>query len=495
MRMVVLAWLALLSAQAMAQSDTLGKSSSEPTGRISCRNLDRLGSEYSSLSASVQQQSLRVLTRLQRQELKMQRQLQSKDSVAATQVFKGAAEQYQQWKVRLTSAVGTADKYPLKEYLPGIDSVSTALQFLRTNKLSSLSAGQLQSIQSADSRLVNLQNQLQQANNIQSFIQQRQQMLQTQLQQYGMAKQLLTYKQQAYYYRAQLQSWKESLKDPDAMANKVLAIVRNSSPFQHFFQNNSYLSSLFNLPGSNSNAAAGTAISGLQTKDMVASLVQAKMGPGASLGAAATATSAGSGGEDNPLTASMQQAQGLINTWKAKVVQSGGSSSDAPVADFQPNSQHNKTFLKRIQIGFDMQSQQSSALIPAVSTLGLNIGYKLSDRTILGVGGAYILGWGQPFDHIAMSSQGASVRSSFNWRWKGSLWLSGGYEANYLNAFAHLSQLNNIDAWQRSALIGLMKQYKVGKTNANMQLLFDMLYQQHIPQSQPILFRFGYSFN
>jgi len=151
--------------------------------------------------------------------------------------------------------------------------------------------------------------------------------------------------------------------------------------------------------------------------------------------------------------------------------------------------------LQRIQLGFDMQTQNSSYYVPALSTVALSAGYKLNSRSTVGIGVGYILGWGQPFEHIALSSQGASLRSFLDWKIKGSLWLSGGMEMNYLNAFTALSQLRSVSAWQSSALIGLMKQYKAGSRNGNIQLLFDALYRQHIPQTQPLIFRVGYTLN
>jgi hypothetical protein len=38
-----------------------------------------------------------------------------------------------------------------------------------------------------------------------------------------------------------------------------------------------------------------------------------------------------------------------------------------------------------------------------------------------------------------------------------------------------------------------MKQFNVGKHSGNIQLLYDFLADQEIPQGQPLVFRFGYS--
>ncbi len=493
MRFILLASLCLTCVRAMSQSGQ-PEDAAISSKEISADQLTRLGTKYDRLSKTLNHSSLRLLMDLQVQELNIEKQVANSPSLVSTKALQSDNAVYQQLKAALLKTGGLQNLSPLQEYIPHLDSLQTAIRFLQS-KASLLRAPQLQSLESLNGKLASLQSQLQQANNIQGFIQQRQQALEAQLQQLGAVNKLLGFKKQVYYYRTQLQGYKHLANDPEALSKKVLSIVLASGQFQRFFQNNSYLSHLFSLPGSSHLADTGKGAPGLQTRAAVAALIQTKMGPGANLANAAVAAKTGLGGGDNPLTSSMQKAEGLIDGWKAKISAVGGGSSDAPMPDFQPNSQRNKTFLKRLQLSFDIQSQPSSTFVPALSTIGLNIGYKLSDRSIAGVGAAYLLGWGQPFNHIAFSSQGASLRSFFDWKWKGSLWLSGGYEANYYSAFTRIPQLYSISAWQQSALVGLMKTTKIGNKSANVQLLFDLLYRQHVPPTQPIVFRFGYSFN
>jgi hypothetical protein len=224
-------------------------------------------------------------------------------------------------------------------------------------------------------------------------------------------------------------------------------------------------------------------------------LVQAKLGKNADISTALAASGSDNASSGNPLAGGMQQAQQRLTQWKSKLAQYGGSSSSDPMPDFGPNTQHNKTFLQRLQLGWDLQTQSSGYYIPAISTIGLSVGYKLSAKSVVGIGAGYIVGWGQPFNHIAMSSQGASLHSFLNWKMKGSFWASGGLEMNYLNAFTGIDQLRSFSAWQSSALLGIMKQYKAGHRSGNLQLLFDALYKKHVPQSQPVIFRVGYTLN
>ena len=105
------------------------------------------------------------------------------------------------------------------------------------------------------------------------------------------------------------------------------------------------------------------------------------------------------------------------------------------------------------------------------------------------------MGWGTGIKNIKLSSEGIGLRSYVDVKAKGSIWLSGGFEYNYLSSFRNLQDLqNNIDVWQRSALLGLSKKYKVGKKEGNMQLLYDFLHREENPPSQAIKFRIGYIF-
>ncbi|MBN9386351.1 MAG: hypothetical protein J0H74_36675, partial [Chitinophagaceae bacterium] len=392
MKFVVGAIFALLSACAYAQSVT-------PTtaylqfATLSKGSLGELEKKYQHISADLQQRSLHLLDRL---------------------------------RVNDSSVVVLRDKllyftdpsaiHPLKEYLPGLDSVQTALKFLSRYKLP---VSTLQSLQQLSSRVIILQYRLQQANEVQSFVQSR-------LQQWQAIPR--SFQKQLYYYKMQVQQYKNLLHDPDRLTGKLLSIVRDHPAFREFFSHNSYLSTLFHLPG-NSIEIQGQPLPGLQTRSQVGAMVEERLGPGASF--ASTMSRQVAGG--NPLAEGMQQAYDEMNKLKDKVVAWGGG-SDANMPDFKPNPYHNKSFFQRIQLGFDLQSQYSNHFIPAVSNLVLSAGYLLNARSIFGAGVGYKLGWGRPFDHIAFSSQGAVLRSFLDWRLKGSLWIAGAYEANYYNA-------------------------------------------------------------
>jgi hypothetical protein len=91
----------------------------------------------------------------------------------------------------------------------------------------------------------------------------------------------------------------------------------------------------------------------------------------------------------------------------------------------------------------------------------LSVGYKLNDKSIIGVGAAYKIGLGHGWNHMELSSQGAGLRSFVDWKLKGSIWISGGYEVNYKSMVNSIDQLKNLDAWQESGLMGLSKVFDV----------------------------------
>ncbi len=100
-------------------------------------------------------------------------------------------------------------------------------------------------------------------------------------------------------------------------------------------------------------------------------------------------------------------------------------------------------------------------------------------------------GWGD----IQFSSQGLGLRSFMDWKVYKSYYVTGGYEENYMTEFSSIAELQNRSAWQASALIGMERKYKIStKLTGTVQLLFDALYRQEIPQGQAIKIRVGYNF-
>ncbi len=472
---IVLLCAALSSVSAIAQSAT-----DTTYSNISDKALHSINDKYTKLTAAIDEQTLKLVDRMQRREEKLQAKMQGIDSSKAQQVFAGTQAKYQQLQTQLQSPVSNAQNQ-LRQYLPGIDSLQTSLQFLSNTNLP-IPADKLAQIQNITTQVQQLQGRLQQANDVQAFIRDREQQLKSQLSQYGVGSQLLGINKQVYYYQQQLEQYKEMINDKEKLEQFVLNKVRSLPAFQSFWQRNSILAQLFPMP---QNYGTVAALAGLQTRDQVAGIISQRL-PGAF-----TPNAGGS----NYLQQQLQTAQSQISQLKDKISQLAGGSSDMTMPDFQPNTQRSKSFLKRLEYGFNFQTSQATTFLPAITDMGLTLGYRLSDKAVVGTGVSYKLGLGRGFSHIAFTSQGVGLRSYMDIKAKGSIWLTAGYEYNYMQQFAKLSDLrNNIDVWQKSALLGITKKINIGKKQSNIQLLYDFLYKYEVPRGQALKFRVGYTF-
>lgn len=198
----------------------------------------------------------------------------------------------------------------------------------------------------------------------------------------------------------------------------------------------------------------------------------------------------------NHLHKEIQLAQGNLQTLKNKISSLASGSvenGDPEIKNFQPNSQKTKSFLKRLELGSNFQSVRARQFFPVTTDIGLSLGYRLNDKSIIGLGISYKIGWGRGWDQIAISHQGAGLRSFIDWKIKTNLFISGGYEQNHLASFRHIAELKNTSYWHPSGLLGLAKKYSVSKKfNGEIKLLWDFLSYSQQPVSQPLIFRVGY---
>ena len=234
-----------------------------------------------------------------------------------------------------------------------------------------------------------------------------------------MLKDLKKINKEVYYYSEQIKEYKEIINDPGKIEKKAIELLSKTKVFQDFMRRNSMLASLFRLPGDPNDPAYMASLGGLQTRVQVNNLIQQQVASG---GPNAQAQ----------FQQNIQQGQSQMQQLKNKLMQFGGGSSDDIMPQgFKPNNQKTKSFLKRLEYGTNIQAQRSTNFFPATTDLGLSVGYKLNDKSIIGVGAAYKIGLGHGWDHMELSSQGAGLRSYVDWKLKGSIWISGGYEMNY----------------------------------------------------------------
>ncbi len=129
---------------------------------------------------------------------------------------------------------------------------------------------------------------------------------------------------------------------------------------------------------------------------------------------------------------------------------------------FKPNNQKAKSFFKRLELGTNIQSQKANGFFPTTSDIGVSLGYKLNDKSIIGIGGSYKMGCGQNIRHINITHQGAGIRSFVDYKIKGSFWLISGYEMNYRSEFKNIEQLRESE-WMAAKRIDRAEQSSILK--------------------------------
>lgn len=432
------------------------------------------------------------LTAMAQREVRMRRRLTAIDSAGAQQLFAGSAQRYSALAQKIRQDTGTRQQEFSGVYPACLDSLQGSVKFLQEHPSLAGSAGSGTALQGAGTQLQTLQAKMGDADEIKAYLQQRKQLIGQYLAQHNwatgsMAKLYGGMNQQVYYYAQQLRQYKESWTNPDQLTQKALAALNRLPAFQTFMKENSMLGGLFHLPG---NYSAPQAISGLQTKTQVAAVVQEQSGTGNVAGAAGAASS-------HALQSNLQNAQSQLDGYKNKLSSLGAGNGDMDMPSFKPNDQKTKTFWKRLEYGVNFQTTHTNYYFPMVTDFGASLGYKLGHNNVIGVGASYRLGWGNGIQHIAFSNQGVGLRSFLQVAIKGSFSATGGFEYNYTTPFPAFQNLRMLQDWTKSGLIGVSKIVSLNNRvfkKTSVSLLWDFLSYQQVPQTQPFLFRVGYTF-
>ncbi|MDF2189977.1 hypothetical protein [Paraflavitalea sp. CAU 1676] len=448
---------------------------------------DRIQKKADKLEEQLTRQTEKYLQRLARKEEKLRRKLMKTDSTAAKQLFDGSAEQYAKLSEKLknpTAITGRAGG----QYLPYVDSLKTSLSFLEKNK-DLLNSEEAKKITGSLQQVQQIQGKLQQTEEIKAFIRQRKEQIKATLSRYtnlpaGLTKGYQDFQKEMYYYTQQVQEYKDLLNDPDKLLNKTLSLLNKLPAFQDFMKQHSELAGLFSVPAG---YASGQSLAGLQTRSQVQQLMQNQLGAGPNV--------------QQMMQQNLSAAQAQLNELKDKISKLGGGGADLDMPNFKPNNQKTKSFWKRLEYGSNLQTQKSNVFFPTTSDLGLSVGYKLSDKSIIGIGGSYKVGWGKNIRNISISSQGAGLRSFLDVKLKGSFFASGGFEYNY-QPLSYTETLtpqdqHRVEEWQQSGLVGVSKIISLKSTTfkkTKLQLLWDFLSYQQVPKAQALKFRVGYSF-
>lgn len=420
------------------------------------------------VEAQVDKRTAQALDRFARQEKRMQAKLMKVDSTAAKRIFSHSIDSLQNMKAGLGRKVSGLTSNAGGAYL---DTLQNSLKFLQgSDKV--LSGGKLAG---ATQSVENLQNSLQQAEQVKAYLREQRQLLKQQLANYtGFGKELTNLNKEAYYYGQQLNEYKATLSDRKKAEEKAVALLKTLPAYNNFISQHSQFAGLFNLVGTSSNTAS---LAGLQTRSQVEQMVAQRLGndPAA----------------QQAVNQQMAQARSQINELKDKY-SNLDNAGDMP--DFKPNPMKTKRFLQRLEFGGNVQFQKNTSYYPTTTDIAGQVGYRFHKNGTAGIGVSYKLGMGTGWNHIAFTHQGVGLRSFVDWKLKGTFYLNGGFEENYLTAITNVSELKNLSLWKGSALLGVSKKYKINaKLKGNLMVLYDFLASRTVPATSSFKVRIGYT--
>lgn len=466
--------LAILLLSTSYSNKVIAQASSPYGDKAISKYLSAVQTKAEKYSLKLDKQSSRYLRKLQKLEKKLQLKLRGVDSVASPEVFAKGSEMYEELQHGLVNGLPSMSNTGM--YLPYFDSLNTSLKFLQSNA-EMLNRETLKQVEESLLSYGELEGSLMRSQKIAEFIQQRKSYLSETLGNLAVARQLKAFNKSVHYYSQQVNEYKALIQDQQKLEAKGLALISNMPAFRDFMKSNSMLAMMFPVnPTENSLSA----LEGLQTRIDVEELLKKQFG-------------------STQIASEQFSAPNFSNgeSYLRKVHQKLYSMQDKPEAGvlaFKPNTQKTKPFLKRLELSSNIQTRKGNQYIPSTADLGVSVGYKLSDKGLIGIGMAYKVGLGSDIRNIRISHEGVGLRSFLDVKLKYRIWISGGAEVNYRESFHRISALQQYSAWKPSALLGVTKKYKASKKmNGSIQLLYDFLYKDQLMQSQPLVFRVGYS--
>lgn len=281
---------------------------------------------------------------------------------------------------------------------------------------------------------------------------------------------------------------KNSINNPKNIAPQLYEWIKGSPKFQEFFRRNSEIARLVggqgqHLTGDNTSSQ----IPNLQSRKDLSRVISQRLGKNVD-------TSGNFGLPD--IFKTQMKSSGYTDFSKVQEISELGQMKK-PVSDKEDQkiAHRAKPFQQKIRYGTNFQLSRSSYYFPTTATIGAYFGYELSTKSVIGIGAGYMVGFGKSWQNIRISSEGASLRSFGDIKIRGSIWLTAAAEWNYRSQINNFGALKNYSSWQKSALAGLTKTYRVGSSmKGSIQIFYDFLSSKQVPQTQPFLFRVGYGF-
>jgi hypothetical protein len=454
--------------------------------QLPLKYISQVDSKIDKYTARITNKTEKTLTKLAKWESKIKTLLEKASPETAQRLFSNttlsfatALEKYKNGEAILNNQRAKYNEYR--------DKLTTSINYLETQK-EKLNTKLIQPLKTAKEKIKKLQEEEDATDEMEQFIKERKKLLIEQSIQYiGKSKYLQKINKEAWYYVETIKNYKEIFSDKQKAEQTAITLLNKIPAFTKFVQQNSMLAQLFGSPTASPPSGAG-GLAGLQTRASVNALIQNQI-------------AAGGPNAQQQIMQNIQQAQSELNKLKDKVLKAGGGSGDMEIPDFKPKENKTKTFKQRLEFGSNFQFGKSNRLVPTTADIGLSLGYKLNNKSIVGIGASYKMGMGS-IEHISITHRGIGLRSFIDWKLKKQFFISGGYEMNYLPKPFGSLQVSPTGgdlegAWQVAGLVGLSKKINI-KTKwfkgTKLQLLYDMLANTHVPVSQPLVFRVGYNF-
>ena len=465
----------------LAQSDSIFRTL-ENLQKIPVKYLNAVENKIDKYSTRITGKTEKTLAKLSKWENKIKDILDKVSPETSAKLFGNNQTTFSTLLKKVQEGKAIADGYKTK-YNEYRDKLTTSIKYLEEQK-DKLDKNLINPINTAKKKLADLEQDISNTEAVEAFIKERKKQLVNEAVKYiGKSKYLTKIDKEAYYYVETLRNYKELFSDKKKAEEVALKILNKIPAFKNFVQQNSMLASLFRMPGSGGSTMSPESLAGLQTRASVQAIIQDRI-------------AAGGPNAREQFSQNLQQGQAELNKLKDKVIQAGGNSSEANIPNFKPNTQKSKTFLQRLELGSNFQFGKTNSLMQTAADIALSVGYKLNDKSVVGIGASYKMGLGS-LQRLSISQQGIGIRSFIDWKLKKQFFVSGGFEMNYNAQFKNITQLKSYNDWQQSGLVGITKKINVRTKffkGTSVQLLYDMLYRQHNPVSQPVVFRMGYSF-
>ncbi|HEX4374442.1 MAG TPA: hypothetical protein VHZ50_14165, partial [Puia sp.] len=113
-------------------SDSLQQKSNFVLNGITEKSLHSVNNQYVKIQKLIFRKTEMLLVRMQRMERTLEEQMAKKDSLKARQCFSAAAANYEALFLKLKSSSAEKNSVSYKDYVPALDSMQTAMAFLRS---------------------------------------------------------------------------------------------------------------------------------------------------------------------------------------------------------------------------------------------------------------------------------------------------------------------------------------------------------------------------